>query len=125
MIIDSRLLLKCSTFRSRLHDMFIQADWIKCLISRMFKINDTWNSFHEVLKKKSYDFIQIDKFVQKDLQKAYVTPTNDKAKPKDYDTQDNIQKMFKKVTKINRQIRKSAKVIVVHVSLKICNCFSI
>ena len=67
MIIDSRLLLKCSTFRSRLHDMFIQADWIKCLISRMFKINDTWNSFHEVLKKKSYDFIQIDKFVQKDL----------------------------------------------------------
>lgn len=125
MIIDSRLLLKCSTFRSRLHDMFIQADWIKCLIYRMFKINDTWNSFHEVLKKKSYDFIQIDKFVQKDLQKAYVAPTNDKAKPKDYDIQDNIQKMFKKVTKINRQILKSAKVIVVHVLLKICNCFSI
>ena len=92
MIIYSRLLLKCSAFTSRLHDMFIQANWIKCLIYRTFKVNDTRNSFHkdltnikEVLKRKSYDFILIDKFLQKDLQKAYVTLTNDKAKPKNYD----------------------------------------
>ena len=74
MITYSRLLLKCDTFTSRLHGKFIQASLIKYLIDRTFKINNTWKSFHkdltnikEVLKRKSYHFILIDKFFQKYL----------------------------------------------------------